>query len=93
MQGPGPAVSLAGRMEHGQELITAREAMERLALTKSAFYRLVDAGEFRVVHVGPRALRFYADDLHAYVRRNTTPPKRANDGLPKRSRARAQARA
>jgi excisionase family DNA binding protein len=73
--------------ERDDDLVDAREAMDRLNLSRSAFYRIVQSGELRSVRVGPRSTRFRIGDLRAFIEANRTPPVR-NDGLPKRSRSR-----
>ncbi len=52
----------------GDRLLTTRQVLNILHISRSTLYDLIERGELHPLHIG-RALRFPMADLRAYVRR------------------------
>ncbi len=52
----------------GDRLLTARQVLNILHISRSTLYDLIERGELHPLHIG-RALRFPMRDLRAYVTR------------------------
>ncbi len=55
-------------------LMTVRDVMTRLNISRTTLWRLVKNREFNSIHIGEQ-LRFEKKDIEAYIRRKTTPAK------------------
>ncbi len=53
-----------------EELLTVKEVMEYLKITRTTIYKLINRGAFPVIKVAG-ATRIKRDDLMAYIERST----------------------
>ncbi|MFO0849050.1 MAG: helix-turn-helix domain-containing protein [Gemmataceae bacterium] len=61
------------RSARTRKYLTARQVVDEYPLSRSALYRLKDAGRVAVVKVEGGGLRFLRADLDRYVRQHTAP--------------------
>ena len=52
------------------ELVTAEEAAEWLAISKATLWRMIRRGEIPVVRIAQRSIRLKVTDLENYIARN-----------------------
>jgi len=50
------------------EMLTVKEVMAFLKVSRSKIYRLIDAGALKPYKIGERGTRFKRSDVEAYVR-------------------------
>ena len=55
-------------MQISQKLLSLRQVIAMVGLTKSTIYRLMDAGDFpRPLKLGSRCVRWLVDDVNAWI--------------------------
>lgn len=64
------AASAPPAVDTDRELLTAREAARRLAVSERTVRRLADRGDLPRVRVGQRSVRYRRDDVDEYARRH-----------------------
>lgn len=55
------------------ELLTLKDVMSRLKLSRATIYRLIEQGELKPFKIG-HSLRFEEQDLAAFIARKKQPP-------------------
>jgi excisionase family DNA binding protein len=51
----------------GGRLLTVREVIDRLGVSRATLYRLLDSGRLPGVRIGPRTLRFRPEVVEAFI--------------------------
>ena len=59
---------LRNQMQISQKLLSLKQVIAMVGLTKSTIYRLMDAGDFpRPLKLGSRCVRWLVDDVNAWI--------------------------
>jgi excisionase family DNA binding protein len=56
-------------------LLTVRDVLRRLNISRTTLWRLVKNGEIGIVQVG-KQIRFKHEQVEAFIRKNTVPAKK-----------------
>ncbi|MNK66967.1 Helix-turn-helix domain protein [compost metagenome] len=57
-----------------EDLLTLKDVMSRLKLSRATIYRLIEQGELKPFKIG-QSLRFEEQDLAAFIARKKEPPE------------------
>jgi len=60
---------------NAEKLMTVRDVMARLNISRTTLWRLVKNREIAAIHIG-KQLRFECRDIEAYIRKGTVPAKK-----------------
>lgn len=51
----------------GENLLTVKEVMERLKVSRATLYRFIDQGRLNPLKMGEKAVRFRETDIDAFI--------------------------